>query len=451
MGFDDPIEVDQRSRTRVELAAGGLVWRGFGTTRQVAVVHRTKHRDWTLPKGRLQRGESLREAAVREVREETGYEVEVQGLTGVTVHHAKGLPKFVFYWNMRVVETEGPPEDSPSSRARAGDGEQGEVDRIEWMTSPEAAERLSHLEERQLITDPEGSRRREGAVVRRRRWRPKNIRLERLRRELAILELQLPRRRMLALNDPDREKYFEELERLTRDARRAADSRRTEDGWAFLQAARQIEVLLYWPEEMTSEANLLLEEANNKLTGWRAAGVQKLLGEGGSSAATVMRAMMIRDAHFANTYYRIDLERQQLKLLVGAAWIALLGLADLLTDFGFDVRGAPSLSLPTTVEGPRLEDALLLAILLAGTLGASLSAVLDLARSPAGRIPEKLGSWTITLGRVGIGAAAALVVCLFLVTGTGGIEVTSAGALIFFSIVAGASERLLKRALAAGE
>lgn len=450
MGFEDPIGVDQDSRTKVELAAGGLVWRGLGRKKRLAVVHRPKHGDWTLPKGRLRAGESLRKAAQREVREETGCDVEVQGLAGVTVHHGKGLPKIVFYWHMQADGPDDQKEVNLRSAETVGDGEEVEVDKIEWLTAPEAAVRLSHREERQvmrnLLAEPFPN---ELAWWRRLLW-PGNIRLERLRREVSILEKQLPRRSLLVMNDTERARWFEELEQLTGAARRAADDRRTEDGWAFLQAARQIEVLLYSPDEVESEGRVLLEEAKHKLTGWRREGVEKLLSDGCYDAGMVMRAMIVRDANFANVYYRIDLERRQLLLLLSTAGIALLGLVDLLTNIGIPFWWAPSLSLGDAA-GEVFDGALVLGILLAGTLGASLSAVLGIGRSSSTKIPDKLNDETVTLGRVGIGAAAALVVSLFLITGIGGIEVETIGGVIFLSIVAGASERFLKRALAAGD
>lgn len=449
MGFDDPIGVDQDSRTIVELAAGGLVWRGLGRKRRLAVVHRPEHRDWTLPKGRLQVGESLRKAARREAREETGCYLEVGELGGVTIHHGKGLPKIVFYWHMQANGCDDQKEVNPRPAETAGENEGVEVDKIEWLTVPEAAKRLSHREERQVMTNLLAEQFRNEAVWWRRLLRPANIRLERLRREVSILEKQLPRRSLLVVNDPERAQWFEELAQLTGAARRAADDRRTEDGWAFLQAARQIEVLLYSPDEVEGEGRVLLEEAKHKLSGWRREGVEKLLGEGCYDAGMVMRAMIIRDANFANVYYRIDLERRQLLLLLSTAGMALLGLVDLLTNIGIPFWWAPSLSLGAAVV-EAIDGALVLGILLAGTLGASLSAVLGVGRSSSRKIPDKLNDWTVTFGRVGIGAAAALVVSLFLITGIGGIEVETVGGLVFFSIVAGASERFLKRALAAG-
>ncbi|HEY0403629.1 MAG TPA: NUDIX domain-containing protein, partial [Blastococcus sp.] len=61
---------------RVVAAAGGLLWRpGADGAPVVAVVHRPKYDDWSLPKGKLEPGEHPLTAAAREVREETGFEV----------------------------------------------------------------------------------------------------------------------------------------------------------------------------------------------------------------------------------------------------------------------------------------------------------------------------------------------------------------------------------------
>ena len=57
-------------------AAGGVLWRQRNDQREFAVIHRPKYDDWTLPKGKLDPGESHEQAAVREVAEELGEDVE---------------------------------------------------------------------------------------------------------------------------------------------------------------------------------------------------------------------------------------------------------------------------------------------------------------------------------------------------------------------------------------
>lgn len=66
------------SNGKVVLAAGALVWREAGRELQVLLVHRPRYDDWSFPKGKLERGESLRTCAVREVAEETGIAVRLE-------------------------------------------------------------------------------------------------------------------------------------------------------------------------------------------------------------------------------------------------------------------------------------------------------------------------------------------------------------------------------------
>ena len=58
-------------------AAGGVVWRAGDGGTEVLLVHRPRYDDWSLPKGKLDAGETHEGAATREVLEETGYEVEL--------------------------------------------------------------------------------------------------------------------------------------------------------------------------------------------------------------------------------------------------------------------------------------------------------------------------------------------------------------------------------------
>jgi 8-oxo-dGTP diphosphatase len=86
-------------------AAGGVVLDDEG---RVVLVHRPKYDDWTLPKGKLDPGESFEEAALREVEEETGLRCRlVRELPAVEYTDAKGRSKVVRYWLMEVEADSG--------------------------------------------------------------------------------------------------------------------------------------------------------------------------------------------------------------------------------------------------------------------------------------------------------------------------------------------------------
>ena len=118
---------------RIE-AAGGVIIRDG----KVAVVHRDRYDDWSLPKGKLDAGESFEEAALREVREETGLECELgRELEPVSYVDQKGRPKLVRYWLMEVT---------------GGDFEANdEVDEMRWLEPAEAARLLSYPHDRELV------------------------------------------------------------------------------------------------------------------------------------------------------------------------------------------------------------------------------------------------------------------------------------------------------------
>jgi 8-oxo-dGTP diphosphatase len=116
-------------------AAGGIVLDDEG---RVAIVHRPRYDDWSLPKGKLDAGESFEEAALREVEEETGMRCSLgDELDPVRYRDNKGRPKLVRYWLMHV-------EDDP------GFVPNDEVDELRWVTPGEAAELLTYPHDAEL-------------------------------------------------------------------------------------------------------------------------------------------------------------------------------------------------------------------------------------------------------------------------------------------------------------
>lgn len=119
-------------------AAGGVVWRVAAGELLVILVHRPKYDDWTLPKGKLEDGETHEQAARREVEEETGFRCKLgRELEAVSYRDGRGRPKTVRYWEMTV--TKG--SFAPNS----------EVDELIWLTPQEALRRLSYEHDRPVL------------------------------------------------------------------------------------------------------------------------------------------------------------------------------------------------------------------------------------------------------------------------------------------------------------
>lgn len=128
------------ARTTPLLAAGGVVWRQDGRDLLIAVVHRPRYDDWTLPKGKTRSGEQLLVAAVREILEETGADVEVgRRLTPVEYLIGSGERKRVAHWSMRYLGGDHQPS--------------AEVDEIVWLTVAEATQRLTYPVDRAVLAD----------------------------------------------------------------------------------------------------------------------------------------------------------------------------------------------------------------------------------------------------------------------------------------------------------
>ncbi|WP_125100501.1 NUDIX hydrolase [Leucobacter chromiireducens] len=128
------------------LAAGTVCWRRVATPRgeqlHVLLIHRTKQQDVSFPKGKLDPGESMPEAAVRETEEETGLRVSL-GVNLGTIHYelSGGRKKTVQYWATEVTAAA-----ALASTFTPND----EVQALEWVPASEARERLSYRADREL-------------------------------------------------------------------------------------------------------------------------------------------------------------------------------------------------------------------------------------------------------------------------------------------------------------
>ncbi|GHH79610.1 hypothetical protein GCM10018781_58000 [Kitasatospora indigofera] len=130
-------------RGRTVLAAGAVLWlpgrqkkKGLGRPR-IALIHRPKYDDWSLPKGKLDPGESLVQAALREVEEETGLRCVLGAELPAQHYLAQGRPKEVRYWAAVPVGGSFTPNR--------------EVDRLEWLPARKARARLTHDRDRVLV------------------------------------------------------------------------------------------------------------------------------------------------------------------------------------------------------------------------------------------------------------------------------------------------------------
>jgi 8-oxo-dGTP pyrophosphatase MutT (NUDIX family) len=131
---------DQPRPTRDEVrAAGGVVWRRVDGRLEVLLVHRPRYGDWSLPKGKLDPGESFEQAAVREVTEETGLRCHLGSpLPEVRYDDRFGRSKVVRYWAMEALADDGfAPND--------------EVDELRWTDLAEARSALSYERDRAVL------------------------------------------------------------------------------------------------------------------------------------------------------------------------------------------------------------------------------------------------------------------------------------------------------------
>ncbi|MGB3233331.1 MAG: bifunctional NUDIX hydrolase/histidine phosphatase family protein [Mycobacterium sp.] len=121
------------------LAAGAVLWRprDGAATPEVAIIHRPRYDDWSLPKGKVDSGETEPVTAVREIEEETGFRAHLgRRLTTVTYPLDPGGKK-VRYWAGRCVSGQFSVND--------------EVDELTWLPVDQAMKALTYAHDRKVL------------------------------------------------------------------------------------------------------------------------------------------------------------------------------------------------------------------------------------------------------------------------------------------------------------
>jgi 8-oxo-dGTP diphosphatase len=133
----------RRAGSRIVYAAGAVLWRPAddpatkNAALEIAVIHRPRYDDWSLPKGKVDPGETAPVAAVREVFEETGSRsILGRRLAAVSYPIDLGVKK-VYYWAAR----------STGGEFTAGN----EVDELIWLPVADATKKLNYAQDRKVL------------------------------------------------------------------------------------------------------------------------------------------------------------------------------------------------------------------------------------------------------------------------------------------------------------
>ncbi len=123
------------------LAAGAVCWRQGAKGLEVVLIHRPKYNDWSWPKGKVDPGETLPEAAIREVKEETGFDIRLGiPLPSAEYTVGKNTQKKVFYWSAEVKDQSA---FAPVNRR--------EVDTAGWFPVDQARSKLTSFADREQL------------------------------------------------------------------------------------------------------------------------------------------------------------------------------------------------------------------------------------------------------------------------------------------------------------
>ncbi|WP_054952640.1 NUDIX hydrolase [Flaviflexus massiliensis] len=131
------------------VAAGAVVWRIHNRKLEVLLIHRPSYDDWSIPKGKLNNGEDIPVAAIREVEEETGVPIFLgQPLGNVTYRLGDGRKKTTHYWAAQPLS---PNTKLFKVRPHVAPAKTTEVDRVEWVQADRAFDKLTRESDRDLL------------------------------------------------------------------------------------------------------------------------------------------------------------------------------------------------------------------------------------------------------------------------------------------------------------
>ncbi len=413
-------------------AAGGVLERVGPTGTEIAIVYRERYGpEWGLPKGKLEAGEDLEEAAIREVSEETGCEATIRRFAGTTTYSTADGEKSVTYWLM---------DTTNGDRFEPND----EVKQMLWLPPELAAEQLTHEDERRILRNLYPMSGTSKIRPLKRLFKRGSRRWKRLEAEIAVFREELAYLAETLKGEEKPPPWLTSARRRINEAEVACRDGAIDKGWRMLMAARRMD---YWrlehDEDKTSAAAMLLKEAQ-KIKPWRKEATEELLtGEPGKvpPLENIYLAARLRDEHYSNRAYVHELLRSFRLTLVGALVMAVAGIL-LLIGFGL---------LPVNNSADQFFG-LALGATVFGVFGAIFSASLK-APGPTDNasIPEVVTAWQVTFLRIAMGAGAALLMFFLLASpiaedllGTMFSDPAPA-TLYLVGFVAGFSERLVLR------
>lgn len=428
--------MEEKAPFNIIKAAGGLLWRSSPHGKEIAVIHRKRYGDWTLPKGKLRPEEEWQEAAIREVKEETGCDTSLLSFAGVVSYEVNGVLKIVLFWNMEPI---GKCDFKPSE----------EVDQVVWLSVQKALERLDYPGEKHLLRNINEEKVtlviKNFSVYRflRNLLFGESAELRRLKGEILGFEKELDY--IKQRNDMSNSHWAKVTGEMLQKAIKAVDSNELDIGWSCLNKAKSFSILGLKADEIEARAKVTLEQANEKLSSWRKKAIEELLSHKNGiktniSGDDLFQAHELLNGYYENQYFKIGAFRRQLIVLEFVAAITL-GLFAILLFRGFSVESGDHQVV--------VDLNFAISIILFGVMGAVVSGMLTMRSGTGARIPEqKIGNLMI-FARLGVGAMSALAISAFIMSGLlriADIQITPSF-ILAFSFASGFTERLVYRAI----